>query len=294
VALFFVPVGVGLKYIYVWADADVVAADPLLQKKAAYLAPWFFRARSLGYFAIWMVLGWLFSRRRVSQARDRAVSLPSGLCGITLVLLVMTVSFAAIDWAMSLEPRWYSTMYGALTAAGGAVSALALVAGSVALGAVGPVDEEQNRQLLRDVGSMLLAFVMLWTYFAFSQFLIIWSGNLPDEIRWYLHRLEGGWQWVALIVVLFHFAVPLLLLLSRETKSNPQAIVVIAGMILVTHYIDVFWNVAPAFYNSRFTLHWLDVVTPIATGGLWMFVFVWQLRRNLYGESSIWPHPASS
>jgi hypothetical protein len=294
VAVLFVPVVVGLKHLYVWADAEVVAADALLQQKAAYLDPWFFRARSVGYFLIWFVLGWLFSQRRVSQAANRGPSHPSGLSGMTLVVLALSVSFAAIDWAMSLEPRWYSTIYGALMAAGGLLAAMALVVGAVALGGAGPIDREQNIQVLHDLGSLLLAFVMLWSYFAFSQFLIIWSGNLPDEIRWYLHRLSGGWQWVALVIVLFQFVAPLLMLLSRQTKCNPRAMLGIAAMILTVHYVDVFWNVAPAFHKSRLTIHWLDLVTPVATGGLWLFVFVWQLRRRMYGESRIGPLSVSS
>lgn len=281
-AILFVPVAVGLQYIYIWADADAVAADARLQQKAFYLEPSFFRLRALGYFVVWIVFGLVFSQSRVSQAADkRAKSHASGISGVGLVLFALTVSFAAMDWLMSLEPNWYSTIYGGLIAVGGALTALALVAAMVALGGAGALDDEKNVQVLHDLSSLLMAFILLWAYFAFSQFLIIWSGNLPDEIRWYLHRLDGGWQWLAVLIVLLHFAVPFIVLLSRERKRDPQTMLWLASMLLVIHYVELFWNVAPAFSQSQFRLHWLDLAAPLAVGGLWVFVFIWQLRRRM-------------
>lgn len=280
-ALLFAPIGLGLEHIYEWADADKVAHDPLLLHKSAYLDPSFFRCRAAGYFVIWILLGWLFSGRRVSRASERARNHRGGVSGISLILVVVSVSFAAIDWAMSLEPHWFSTIYGALVAMGGVLTAMALVAGVVALGGAGSLEEESNLQVLHDVGSLLMAFLMLWAYFAFSQFLIIWAGNLPDEIRWYVHRLNGGWQWIALLIVVFHFVVPFIWLLSSERKRNAQAMLAVAGLILVIHYVELFWNVAPAFNHERFSLSWLDLVAPLAVGGFWIALFVWQLKKRL-------------
>jgi hypothetical protein len=135
-------------------------------------------------------------------------------------------------------------------------------------------------ELFHDLGNLLLAFVMLWAYMAFSQLLIIWSGDLPEEIRWYLSRAYGGWNWVGVLLLLVHFAVPFLLLLSRQVKRQVQGLTKVAAMIFGAHLVDVFWLVMPAFFPSRFHLHWLDIAAPIGLGGLWLAAFLWQLQRR--------------
>ena len=281
-AVLFIPLAFGLEDVYIWANAETVAANELLQHKSAYLNASFFRIRGLAYFVIWILISLPFCRLHFLKREPSGLpaSASSGQSGLGLVLLTMTVSFAAMDWGMSVEPLWYSTIYGGLMAVGGGLTALALTAGLTSLGAIGPLDEEDNIDVLQDLGSLLLAFIMLWAYFAFSQFLIIWSGNLPDEIRWYLTRLDGGWQWLALLIVLFHFFVPFFLLIDRNRKRQPQAMLVIACLILLIHYLEVFWTIRPGF-RSDSSVHWADFLAPLAVGGVWVAAFTWQLARRL-------------
>ena len=141
-----------------------------------------------------------------------------------------------------------------------------------------PLSEVISPDHLHDIGNLLLTFVMFWAYMAFSQFLIMWSGNLPEEITWYVHRTQGGWEWVGLSLVLFHFALPFVLLLSRDIKRHVRRLAIVAAVILFMHLVDLFWLVMPAFYRQGLSLHWLDVVAVVGVGGVWMAVFVWQLK----------------
>lgn len=285
-AVLFLPIGLSLATLYPWARPELVAGDELLQGKALYLNANFFWIRAAGYFVIWSGLAWFFSRSAVlSQTKGPQVHINAALSGIGLILLVFTVSFASMDWAMSLQPHWYSTIYGALFLAGGGVTAFALLISFVAgYQVLGPCDREPTTSLLHDLASLLLAFIMIWAYFAFSQYLIIWSANLPQEAVWFLERLQGGWQYVAVLIVLLHFAVPLLLLLSRDRKRDARAMSRIACLVLIFHYVDVYWHVIPAFSpgsTTGWSLSLSDLVAPLAVGGLWLFVCLRSLRLRL-------------
>ncbi|MFQ5962462.1 MAG: hypothetical protein ACE5MG_13815, partial [Candidatus Methylomirabilales bacterium] len=141
-----------------------------------------------------------------------------------------------------------------------------------------PLSNVVSPAYLVDLGNLLLAFVMFWAYMAFSQYIVIWSGNLPEEIPWYLHRTTGGWQWIALFLIIFHFAMPFLLLLSRITKRNVQMLSAVAGAVIVMRLVDLFWLVVPAFHHTGVTIHWMDLVAPVGVGGIWMWFFIWQLK----------------
>lgn len=283
-AVLFLPIVLGMPHLYVWTDAARVAQDHLLQHKAAYLNTGFFLGRAAFYFATWMAMAYAFSR--LSEAQDRSPD-PAVrerlqmLSGGGLLLYGLTVSFASVDWVMSLDPRWFSTIYGILFMGGQGVSAMCFV---IAMGVLlmkhKPMDAILRPEHFHDLGKLLLAFVMLWAYFAFSQFLIIWSGNLPEEIPWYLHRLQGGWQFVALVLVVFHFALPFALLLSRDLKRQARRLAGIAVVVLAMRLVDLYWMVAPNFPEAQHGLsaHWLDVVAPIGIGGMWMAAFMHQLR----------------
>jgi hypothetical protein len=200
-----------------------------------------------------------------------------------LVILILSVTFASIDWAMSLDPAWYSSIYGASVLIGGALAGLAWVTLSfAALERRRPSESRVGSSTtLGDLGTLLLAFLMLWAYFAFSQFLIIWAGNLPEENVWYINRLRGGWQWIGLAVVVLQFAVPFLMLLSREWKQNPHSLTVIAALIFVMQFFYSLWTISPSFYLEGLFIHWADVVAPLAIGGLWVSAFVWLVRRRI-------------
>ncbi len=182
---------------------------------------------------------------------------------------------------MSLEPHWFSTIYGVYFLGGQGISALAFViVVALFLWRREPMSEVLSPGHFHDWGKLLLAFVMLWTYFSFSQFLIIWSGNLPEEIPWYAARTRGGWQWLAIALALFHFALPFVLLLSRDLKRRPQRLAAVAGWMLVMRWLDLVWQVEPAFSPERFTFHWLYLAAPLAVGGLWIAAWVAELKKR--------------
>jgi hypothetical protein len=191
------------------------------------------------------------------------------------------VTFASIDWFMSLDPEWSSTIYGFLFVAAWALSALAFtIAVMAALSKHEPMNNVVAQLHFHDLGKLLLALVMLWSYFAFSQFLIIWSGNLPEEISWYLPRIRGAWGAIALTVVVLHFAFPFLFLLSRSLKRNAGKLVIVAVLILLMRLVDLFWMIAPSFPPEHFHVSWMDLVAPIAMGGWWLSVFAWALTKR--------------
>jgi hypothetical protein len=283
-AAFFVPILFGMQALYPWARPEAVAADPALQGKAAYLNVPFFIARAAVYFAIWIGASQLLSRWSLEQDRsgDAAwVARLQRLSGPGLVLYGLTVTFSAIDWLMSLEPHWYSTIYGMLYMVSYGLAALALAIIVVyLLENEKPLVQVMAPDRFHDLGNLLLALVMFWAYVNFSQFLLVWAGNLAEEIPWYLHRLRGGWQWVALALVIFQFALPFLLLLARAIKCRGRTLALIAAAILFMHWVDMMWLVAPSFYPAQFHIHWLDVVALIGIGGLWLAVFLTSLKAR--------------
>jgi hypothetical protein len=281
-ALLFVPLLFGLHDLYSWARPETVATDELLQRKSLYLNIPFFVLRSAFYFVVWFAMSYLLNRW--SSVQDQTAADPFErrmrlLSGPGLVLYVLTATFASVDWVMSLEPHWFSTIYGILVIVGQLLATLAFAVVVVALLAdAPPLSEAISPTHFHDLGNLLLAFVMIWAYMALSQFLIIWAGNLPEEITWYLHRTQGGWQWMALALILFYFALPFLLLLSRGIKQRAQLLVWVAAAILVMHVVDLFWSVVPAFRPAGIFIHWLDIIALVGVGGIWVAIFVWQLK----------------
>jgi hypothetical protein len=280
--LLFLPLLLGVRDLYVWARPDAVAHSAALQHKAAYLNVPFFIVRVLLYFGTWLVIMHYLVRwsREQDATGDPALVRRLQFLGRgALLLYSLTMTFAAIDWAMSLQPQWYSTIYGLLIIGGQVLSAFAFVIPVLSMITDrAPFAELVSAEQFHDLGKLLLAFVMLYAYFAFSQFLIVWSGNLPAETPWYLERLRGGWQYVALAVVLLQFALPFTVLLSRDIKRRPRRLMLVALLVLVARLVDLYWLVMPAFSPDRLTLHWIDVAALLGVGGLWLSYFVWQLR----------------
>lgn len=284
--ILFVPIVIGMHSLYPWTHAEE-AAELAKLGKTRYLNTPFFIGRALLFFAIWFLLAYFLNRWSREQDRTgdrRLVKYMRVLSGPGMVLFVLTVTFAAVDWVMSLEPHWMSTMFGFLFVAAWSVSGLAFVIAMTAvLAKHTALGEITGKSHFHDLGKLLLALVMLWTYFAFSQYLIIWSGNLPEEIVYYLPRTAEAWGAIAVFVAILHFALPFLALLSRSTKRDPNKLVIIAVLILIMRLIDFFWMVTPSFTKERFpTGLWeivLNLAAPLGLGGLWFAAYLWQLGK---------------
>jgi hypothetical protein len=265
-ALLFVPILFGLADLYSWVKGFPPDFGPH-QHKAAYLTVPFFIVRSCFYLAVLIALAAAVRR----QERGRRLA---GVSAAGLIIYVMCMNFASTDWVMSLNPKWYSTIFVEVFASGQFLSALALLTAMLALlHRTTPLGRQASTKTFHDLGNMLLAFVIFWTYVGFSQFLIIWSGNLPREISWYLDRSRGGWQWIAVLLLMVAFVLPFALLLSREAKRNPQRLLIIAMVIMAATVLMNFWFVAPSFHPGGVYVHWQDVIELVALGGFWFALF---------------------
>ena len=281
-ALLFAPLLFGLRDLYLWARPEAVAAQAILRHRQPYLNGPFFIGRLVVYFVVWIGLAFLLSKWSLEQDRTAASDLTrrlQRLSGPGLILYGVTVTFAAFDWVMTLGPQWHSTIFGAVFMVGQGLAALCfMVVVAQRLANRGPLAGVVSPQHFHDLGNLILAFVMLWAYMAFSQYLIIWSGNLPDEIPWYVSRMGGGWIWVAVLLIAFHFAVPFLLLLSRVTKRRAEILVGVAVGLLCMRLVDLFFIVVPAFHPGQISIHWMDLLAPVGIGGIWLWAFLGQLR----------------
>ncbi len=281
-AILFLPFLLGMRTLYPWARPEAVAADPVLQAKQLYLNVPGFWVRVVLYFAIWLVMAHCLNKwsreQDVKDNRGLAIRMKV-LSGPGLALYGLTITFASIDWVMSLEPAWHSTMYGMIFMASHGLQGFAFVIIACALlSRGGPLAEVTRPAQFQDLGNLTLTCLLLWTYTAFSQFLIIWAENLTDEAPWYLHRTTGGWQDVAIVLIIFQFALPFVLLLSRALKRSSQVLSLVAGGILVMQLVNLFWLVAPTFHPERFSVHWMDLAAPIGLGGVWLAGFLRQMK----------------
>ena len=281
-ALLFLPIILGAHSIYEWTHQEVLEQHPVVAFKTPYLNVTFFTVRAVVYFAVWIALAFFLNRWSLAQDRTADARYAKNmrvLSGPGMIALIFTVTFASVDWYMSLEPEWYSTIYGFIFVASWSLSALAFVIAAMAwLTEKEPLSRVVAPLHFHDLGKLLLALVMLWAYFAFSQYLIIWSGNLPEEITYYLDRVHGLWGVIIVAIAILHFAAPFLFLLSRELKRNPRRLVMVALLVLVMRMIDLLWMLAPAFNEHHWI--WLDVIALLGFGGLWLGLFAWQLAKR--------------
>jgi hypothetical protein len=284
-AALFVPVILGIRHLYIWAQPlsnieDKRLREHLEQITQTYLTWNGFVVRAIFYFAVWNVLSFLLSKWSKETDRPGAPD-NSGrfkaVSGPGLILYGFTISFAAIDWVMSLDPSWISTIFGLVILIGEVLSAMAFaVVVERILFNYKPMSEMLTPDFVHDHGKWMLAFTMVWAYFNFSQWLIIWAGNLPSEITFYLRRINGGWQSIGLILIFLGFVVPFAMLLSRPFKRNIRRLVWLAVWLLVIRYLDLFWIIEPNF-SKTLTVTLADIVVPIAIGGIWL----WYFFRNL-------------
>jgi hypothetical protein len=269
-ALMFIPIALEVPRLYIWAQPEMVEHDEILQMKEPYLNRDGFTIRAVVYFVIWSGLALLLRGRRIWK-------LPGPVSGVGIAAWFLCGTFASVDWMMSLEPHWYSTTYGAMFVVGQALSGLAFgIFALLVLSDDRPWPAALPRAGLRDLNNLLLAFVMLWTYIAFTQFLIIYYGNLAEEVGWYQRRIEGGWINVAFVLIGFHFIAPFLALVAGSGKENPKALATIAGAIVVVHWLDIHWLIMPAFYPSEFTFSWCDIAATVTVGAVWLTAWAMQ------------------
>lgn len=273
-ALAFLPLCFALPELYPWARPAEVAADTVLAHRQPYFSAEAWIVRAALFLGVWLAMCW--NLRRLSREQDRTgVSALRSLrrfSGPGLLVYPLVATFAYLDWIMALEKHWYSTIFMALLCVGGMLCALSLaIVMLVRLGSEEILAKYRQPEVYRSLGSLLLAFVMLWTYLAFGQFLIIWSGNLPHEISWYLQRTEQGWGWVVGLVLLLHFAGPFFVLLSRQAKGKGFVLALVGGAILASHLFFDAWLVLPSAQFSTF--NFATVGAPAAIGGFWCWRF---------------------
>jgi len=279
-AVGFLPIALGMGYLYPWADAELVATDHLLQHKRPFLNPTFFCVAAAAWFAVWILLARFVDAKPkdASGADPYPTRTHRKFAGACLALYILTMTFAAFHWGMSLEPHWFSTIYGLAFVIGQALSGMILALWILARQVkTEPMRSHVTAGQFNDLGNLLLALVMLWAYLALSQYLIIWSANLAEEASWYVARTGHGWQVLAQLLIGLHFAVPFAVLLSRRSKRMPNRLALVAGGLIVLRAFDLFWNLAPAFHPHGFHLAWTDPVAVIGAGALWYHLF----RRNL-------------
>jgi hypothetical protein len=279
-AVLFLPIAFGTHSLYEWSHAEA-ANDPMIQQKALYLNLPFFYARQVIYFVVWGAMGHLLTRWSAEHDRTADPALVdklSRLSGGGLVVYFLTVTFAMVDWTMSVNPHWFSTIWGMLYIGGQGLSAFAFgICVLVMLSQTAPLNRVLTTHHFHDLGKFLFAFLMLWAYLSFSQFLIIWSANIPEEIPHYLDRWDNSYKYLSIFIIVGHFIVPYALLLSRDLKKNSGKLRVIATWILFARVADYYWHVAPELHKEGLSVSLLDVALPLALGGIFLSLFVTQL-----------------
>jgi hypothetical protein len=283
-ALLFIPVLIGIPELYHWSHGDLVAHDPLLQKKTGYLNIPFFTIRALGYFLIWSFLARVLYKGSLQQDQDatydpllrlKRVSAPG------MILFAVTLTFASFDWLMSLNAHWYSTIFGVYIFAGSYLAILAfLVVFLMQLHRRGILTGTVTVEHYHDLGKLLFAFTVFWAYIAGSQYFLIWYGNVPEETVWFLDRWKGSWKILSLLIPIGHFTIPFLVLLFRATKRNLTVLGSMAVLILVMHWADLYWIIGPNLHPDGLRLSWMDLTAMVGIGGIFLGLFWKRLARH--------------
>jgi len=289
-AIMFIPIALGMKQLYIWATPALWAGDKVFQWKSAWLNPKWFVIRAVLYFLIWGFWIWKMNSGSRKQDTDADPAIWQNLKAWSapgILVYGITITFASVDWVMSLDARWYSTIYGMIYMAQHMLITFSFVIVMlILLTPVSVIGEVMFKDRLHDFGKLIFALTMVWGYFSFSQFLIIWSGNLPEEITWYLARLRGGWGAIALGLVIGQFALPFILLLFRDIKRDAGRLIWVALLVILMRWYDTFWLVIPnpvphhPDAGAVMNLHWMYVVVPIAMAGIWLAYFAWELAKR--------------
>jgi hypothetical protein len=287
----FLPIMLGISYLYAWTHMQ---NDKIVQFRDPYLTVEWFIFRAVLYFVLFGSMAYFLNKWSLQQDNattdDEAAKYLADLgkfSGPTIIFFVLTVTFASVDWVMTLDPHFYSTMWGFLFVAGWALSTFSFSVVMLAwLSDREPMNRVVGKRHFHDIGKLMLAFTMVWAYFNFSQYLIIWSGNIPEETKWYLPRITGVWGAIGVLLIIFHFAFPFLVLLSRDIKRNAKWLSLLAIFILVMRLVDMYYLIGPSptieshGLEVPFHLSWMDFVAPVAVGGIWLWWFFGELMKR--------------
>jgi hypothetical protein len=294
ILLLFIPLALGVTRLYEWTHLSP-ETDKVIKDRGWFMTPESWILRSVIYFALFGVIVYLLNKWGGQQDKtdnyedaERFLGKATAFCGPTMVIYALLVTFAVVDWVMMLDPHFFSTMWGLLFVAGWALSCFCFSVTLLAfLSDKAPMNRVLGFRHFHDLGKLMLALVMVWAYFNFSQFLIIWSGNIPEETGWYITRMSGGWGFMGVALVLFHFAFPFLLLLRQDLKRKAKMLAGVAVFILFLRLVDMFYLIGPnpridthGLEQGAFVISWLDFVAPIAVGGIWLWYFFGQLMKR--------------
>ncbi len=291
--IFFIPIAFGIHDLFEWSHLDVVANDHLLQGKAPYLNTVFFLARTAGYFLVWYLLTRALYNRSIRQdtsnekgqtIRMRQISAPG------MVLFGFTLTYAAFDWLMSLTPHWYSTIFGVYIFVGSLLASLAFFTLMLLyLRSKDVLADKVTVEHYHDLGKLMFAFVIFWAYIGFSQYFLIWYGNIPEETMWYQERWVGSWKGISMLVLFGHFILPFIVLLTRAAKRNLKVLAFIGFWMLFIHWVDIYWIVLPSLgahgadAPHGFSLSWMDLTTMLGIGG----IFVWLFWKRFTSQPAV-------
>lgn len=290
--ILFIPLLLGTGSLYDWATASGHAH--LGPHKQTYLTFNFWVGRAIIYLAIWLILSFILDRgsRRLDSCNGVTSIWMQKFSGLGILLYGLTITLASVDWVMSIDSHWYSSIFGMIFGVGQTLLTLAFGVAVLALLVTRkPMRDYVSPTMFQDLASLMLTFVILWAYVAFSQFLIIWMGNIKEEVPWYINRTYAGWKIVTIALIAFHFILPFFLLLNRPIKRNPRRLIWVAVWIILMRILDLIWMVIPSYHTIKPAFGWMYVVAPLALGGLWLAFFIWQLNRRPLVPSYVQPAP---
>jgi hypothetical protein len=282
-AVLFIPIVLGMNTLYPWTQQELVAHDAALLSKAIYLNPKWWLIRAVSYFALWIVLAWWVRRLLLPSPEGQDLQKLHRLQRVSaggLLVFVLSVSFASIDWVMSVEPHWFSSIFGGIVLVGAGMSAFSFCTMSAIFMHRHTPNPWLTERNLHDLSKFIFMTLMLWGYFNLSQFLIIWSGNLPEETFWFYERSQGGWYYISTLLPLLQWAIPFCLLLPASCKKNPDFVVKVGAFLLFGRAFEQLWLVAPSVRPVGWAIQWMDVVAPIALGGAWAALYFGYLGQT--------------